>query len=305
LVDDLNAPLGQDKRRRLPNIPLSAPQLLAGALGLSGVVVVAWAAFVNDPLGGEPIAVVATKVAPTSVSARDSDRDGKQHSRHDGTTSSPPDASAPAAKLDETPPPGSRTVTIIDGSSGARKLVTIPGNPDATKPFFDPKLVEATRHGAVPKIGPDGARPSSRYAQPRQLPPNKKDSPLIAVIVGGVGISTSGTADALAKLPASVTFALTPYGADLEKLAERARSQQHEILLQVPMEPFDYPDKSRSANAADLVDLGAESRPATLADESFPRLRRSHELYGRAIYCIGAGTDGGLARRRAAGSCLC
>src|SRR5262245_47194737 len=121
------------------------------------------------------------------------------------------------AKPDETPPPSSRTVTIIDGSSGARKLVTIPGNPDATKPLFDPKLVEATRHGAVPKIGPDGARPSSRYAQPRQLPPSKKDSPLIAVIVGGVGISTSGTAIALAKLPASVTFALTPYGVDLEK----------------------------------------------------------------------------------------
>ena len=26
------------------------------------------------------------------------------------------------------------------------------------------------------------------------------------------------------------------------KLAERARAQRHEILLQVPMEPFDYPD---------------------------------------------------------------
>jgi uncharacterized protein len=134
-------------------------------------------------------------------------------------------------------------VTIIDGSSSARKLVTIPGNPDATaKPLFDPKLVEATRHGAIPKIGPDGARPSNRYAQPRQLPSNKKDSPLIAIIVGGLGISASGTADALAKLPASITFAMTPYGVDLEKLAERVRAEQHEMLLQVPMEPFDYPD---------------------------------------------------------------
>ena len=43
-------------------------------------------------------------------------------------------------------------------------------------------------------------------------------------------------------LPAPVTFALTPYGADLEKLAERARAEEHEVLLQVPMEPFDYPD---------------------------------------------------------------
>jgi polysaccharide deacetylase 2 family uncharacterized protein YibQ len=39
-----------------------------------------------------------------------------------------------------------------------------------------------------------------------------------------------------------VTLAFTPYGADPTKLAERARAQRHEILLQVPMEPFDYPD---------------------------------------------------------------
>jgi polysaccharide deacetylase 2 family uncharacterized protein YibQ len=44
------------------------------------------------------------------------------------------------------------------------------------------------------------------------------------------------------KLPPAVTLAFTPYGADPTKLAERARAQRHEILLQIPMEPFDYPD---------------------------------------------------------------
>jgi polysaccharide deacetylase 2 family uncharacterized protein YibQ len=29
---------------------------------------------------------------------------------------------------------------------------------------------------------------------------------------------------------------------DLEKMAERARAEEHELLLQIPMEPFDYPD---------------------------------------------------------------
>ena len=74
-----------------------------------------------------------------------------------------------------------------------------------------------------------------------KVPPNKKDMPVIAIVVGGLGISASGTADAFARLPATVTFALTPYGADLEKLAEHARASEHEVLLQVPMEPFDYP----------------------------------------------------------------
>ena len=50
------------------------------------------------------------------------------------------------------------------------------------------------------------------------------------------------TADAIMKLPPAVTLAFTPYGADPAKLTERARAQRHEILLQVPMEPFDYPD---------------------------------------------------------------
>ena len=108
--------------------------------------------------------------------------------------------------------------------------------------MLDPKLLETTRHGSIPKIGPDGTRPSARYAHPRQVPPNKKDVPVIAIVVGGLGISASGTADAFAKLPATVTFAVAPYGADLEKLAEHARADEHEVLLQVPMEPFDYPD---------------------------------------------------------------
>ena len=235
--DDLNAPLGQAKRKRLPNLPGTAPQWLAGVLGLSGLVVVAWAAFVKDPLGGEPVAVVATKQPAAVKTERDSDKDGKQHARHDGLPSAAPDSVAAPS-----PAPGSRTVTIIDGSSGARQQVTIPGNAAGASALLDPKLLEATRHGSIPKIGPDGTRPSARYAHPRPVPANKKDIPVIAIVVGGLGISASGTADAFSKLPATVTFALAPYGADLEKLAERARADEHEVLLQVPMEPFDYPD---------------------------------------------------------------
>jgi hypothetical protein len=254
LPDDLNAPLGQIKHKAWLKLPSSAPQLLAGALGLSGVVVVGWAVFVHDPLGGEPSAVVATKL-PTPT--RDNNASSDQLARHDGTVG--PAADATAVKAAAEPPPGSKTVTIIDGSSGARQQVTIPGTPSSSgsKPLLDPKLIEATRHGAIPKIGPDGARPSARYAQPRDLPANKKDSPLISIVIGGIGVSASGTADAFAKLPPTVTFALTPYGVDLEKLAERARAEQHEVLLQTPMEPFDYPDNDPGPQTL-LTSLTAE-----------------------------------------------
>jgi polysaccharide deacetylase 2 family uncharacterized protein YibQ len=66
--------------------------------------------------------------------------------------------------------------------------------------------------------------------------------PRLAVLVGVLGVSASGTAEALAELPAPVSFALMPYGSALEALADRARAQKHEVLVQVPMEPFDYPD---------------------------------------------------------------
>src|SRR5262249_57199757 len=100
--------------------------------------------------------------------ARDGDADGKQHARHDGSAGSPPAPSEAAVKPVEPPPPGSKTVTIIDGSSGTRKEFTIPGNGDggSQKPLLDPKLIEGTRHGPLPKVGPHGARPSSPHPHP-------------------------------------------------------------------------------------------------------------------------------------------
>ena len=85
--DDLNAPLGQDKRKRLPKLPAAAPQILAGVLGLFGIAVVAWAIFVNDPLGGEPTAVVATGPLAKMPVKPAASSDGRQYSRHDGPSS--------------------------------------------------------------------------------------------------------------------------------------------------------------------------------------------------------------------------
>jgi uncharacterized protein len=246
--DELNAPLGQDKQKGLPKLPAAAPQLLAGVLGLFGIAVVAWAIFVNDPFGGEPTAVVATGSQAKPPAKPDATGDGQQHSRYDGPSDKVPSATAampvvvaPAAVA---PPPGSKTITIIDGSSGKQQDVIIPGKSSgiAPKAPADQRVLETTRHGAIPKIGPDGARPFTLYAHPRQLPAGMTNAPRIAIIVGGLGISATGTADALSKLPAPVTFAFAPYGSDLDRLAERARAENHELLLQAPMEPFDYPD---------------------------------------------------------------
>ena len=104
---------------------------------------------------------------------------------------------------------------------------------------------------------------------PRALPANRKDAPRIAIVIGGIGISASGTADAFAKLPGPVSFALSPYAVDLAKLAAHARGEDHEVLLQVPMEPFDYPDN----------DPGPQTLLTSLASEQ--NIDRLHWLMSR------------------------
>ena len=64
----------------------------------------------------------------------------------------------------------------------------------------------------------------------------------LRLIVEGLGVSANATSDAIAKLPGPVTLGFVPYGSEVASLAARARAAGHEILLQVPMEPFEYPD---------------------------------------------------------------
>jgi len=295
--DDLNAPLGQNKpKSRLPKLPVPGPQLLAAVLALGGVVVAGWAMVATDPLGGEPMAVVSTKLDP----AADSEAAGTGRPRVDavgGAVARIPDT----AKAGE----GGRTVTIIDGSSGKRQEVVIPGTsaPDSTdkavakaiegkgpdgkpaaaaparpeiKSDIDPAtLGEKGRYGVIPKIGANGAKPLTVFAQARNLPPALKDRPRIAIVLTGMGISASGTADAFT-LPASATFALAPYAVDVARLAERARDEGHEILLQVPMEPFDYPDN----------DPGPQTLLTSLTPEQ--NIDRLHWLMSRMQGYVGA-----------------
>ena len=242
-TDDLTAPLGQNKRKQRLTMPITAPQAVAGVLGLLTLIVTAWTLLVDDPLGGEPMVAVATHVPSAQAAARSggdapAPANTGYAARNDGSTLAAVQAAAPAA-----PPPGSRTITVIDGSSGTRQDVVIPPPANGTRTVnVDQRLLETTRHGVIPRIAADGARPSSIYARPLKLAANKAAAPRIALVIGGLGISAAATADAINKLPGAVTLAIAPYSAEVENLATQARAAEHEVLLQAPMEPFDYPD---------------------------------------------------------------
>jgi polysaccharide deacetylase 2 family uncharacterized protein YibQ len=249
-ADDLSAPLGQDqgsKQRRA--LPVAIPRAVAAVLSLFVVAVAGWAMLADDPFGGEPMAVssanLTTAAKPDAAGGRaGAAATNERPNRYDG-----PSGEAPGA-------PAGRTITIIDGTSGKRRDVVLP-SPDG-KPGNDQRASDGSAPTLAPAAPPSGApqlggplpkavaaepgRPSELYARPAKVIPGKPDAPRIAIVVGGLGVGGAATGDALGKLPGAVTLAFTPYGGGLDQFAARARTEGHELLLQLPMEPFDYPD---------------------------------------------------------------
>lgn len=106
-----------------------------------------------------------------------------------------------------------------------------------------PELVEESQYGPLPKVATDGRRPIDVYARPskyaEKAAPGEK--PRIAVLINGMGLSDGVTAEAIKGLPAPISVAYGAYGRNLQDWVERARGAGHEVLLQVPLEPLDYP----------------------------------------------------------------
>ncbi|MCK1744745.1 divergent polysaccharide deacetylase family protein [Bradyrhizobium sp. 139] len=246
-ADDLSAPLGQDKprRKRRLRLPFTAMQALAVMLGLFLVAFAGFAIFNKDPLGGEPMTRIAIREPRAAANdekpaAAGHGQEGKQENKHE-TKEAPKQ------------PGEQKTVTMIDGSTGVRREVVIGGGDAAEKgdaaaasapppvmAGIDPKLLEKSRYGMIPVVA-EGSKPFNVYAAEADRAKAAK-TPVVAILIGGLGVGAAKTTDAIMRLPPAVTLAFTPYGADPGKLAERARAQRHEIFLQIPMEPYDFPD---------------------------------------------------------------
>lgn len=240
-ADDLSAPLGQDtpRRKRRLRLPFTAMQALAVFLGLFLVSFAGFAIFNKDPLGGEPVTRIAIR-EPKATDEKPAASSHGQEGKHE--TRETPKQAAPSDQ---------KTVTMIDGSTGARRDVVIGSGDAADKgeaasapppvmAGINPKLLENSRYGMIPVVA-DGLKPFNVYAADADRAMAAK-MPVVAIVIGGLGVGAAKTTDAIMKLPPAVTLAFTPYGTDPGKLAERARTQRHEIFLQIPMEPYDFPD---------------------------------------------------------------
>ena len=132
-------------------------------------------------------------------------------------------------------------VNVIRQNGGAAPggvVIKVPDSGGERVAPADPRVSERSAVGILPRISDSGLMPRAAYARPFL----NTGKPRIGVVLTGVGIGARGTADAITKLPGEITLAFAPYGRDLENQVGRARRDGHEIMLQIPMEPQDYPE---------------------------------------------------------------
>jgi uncharacterized protein len=117
----------------------------------------------------------------------------------------------------------------------------------------DRALTEESAFGPLPRRADDGRRPFDVYARPWSGARGAR----VAIVIGGLGLSQTGTQTAIERLPAQVTLGFAPHGNSLDRWMQAARRGGHELVMQVPLEPFDFPAVNPGRNTL-TVDAAAE-----------------------------------------------
>jgi len=206
---DLNQPLSRKVGERSRNGPsFVAPALISAALLLAAVAAL-WVAIVDDPAGGRPAAVAVIEDA------------------------NPPATSSVAENEVAAPEPSGPVEDQVD-------VAALPTVPQAVG--GDPGLIENSPFGPLPRTSHDGRLPREVYA--RRITPIPEGVPRVVIVVGGLGLSQTGTQNAIEQLPEDVTLAFAPYGMSLQRWVAKAREEGHEVILQIPLEPAGYPQEN-------------------------------------------------------------
>jgi len=136
-MNDLTAPLGQDPNKPQRAVAIPAAKIIAVALGLFFAAFVLWAIIAEDRFGGQPIAIAPAdlqhiaKKAPAVIAVPQAAApvDAAQAT----TATLPPAAPAPQP-AGPAKPPGTVTITIVDGKTGATRQVVVASPPQPESP---------------------------------------------------------------------------------------------------------------------------------------------------------------------------
>ncbi|HEY1751462.1 MAG TPA: divergent polysaccharide deacetylase family protein [Caulobacteraceae bacterium] len=176
-----------------------------------------------------------------------------------------------AALPDEAPMAnnGAAIITIPDDARLDAPMASIGGGGLQQAPIAG--LFTQGPGGPLPIVAADGRTPFLAYARPF----TSIGKPKVALIIGGLGLNAKATREAIADLPAEVTLSFVPYAEGLQGWIDMARAAGHEVLLEAPMEPKDYPDN--------------DPGPYTLLADEAPQetIRRLEWLLSRATGYFG------------------
>ena len=206
-------------------------------LGICGLAVFTSVQVYGDPAAAGPRRVIS--LDPTAASASAVPRMSFGEAAAEGSQLQPyeldelPDYYPGAESLD-VGPAGELRVAVVESPTPA----AAPRRPAAAAlpraPF--PGLTEPGANGLLPIVAANGRTPAQAYARPFTA---QAARPAIAIIVGGLGFSAAATTQAIDELPAEVTLSFVPYASNLQDWIDRARARGHEVMLELPMEPFD------------------------------------------------------------------
>ena len=129
--------------------------------------------------------------------------------------------------------------------------------------------------GPLPIVSADGRTPFDGYKRPFAA----NGRPKVALIIGGLGLNARATRAAIESLPPEVTLSFAPYAEGLQGWIDEARAHGHEVLLETPMEPLDYPD-----NDPGPYTLMADGSPPEIVKKLEWVLSRATGYYGLTNY---------------------
>lgn len=107
-------------------------------------------------------------------------------------------------------------------------------------------LVQDTPDGQLPRVAEDGTEPWQAYARPFNVSDTR---PRIALVITHLGMGRIATDAAITRLPPAATMVFNTDSPDLMALCNQARQKGHETLLDISMEPFDYPRSDPGTHA--------------------------------------------------------
>ena len=111
--------------------------------------------------------------------------------------------------------------------------------------------------GPIPAPNAAGNTPFEAYAKPFAA---RKNSRKVAVIVKGLGLYPPVTQRAIDQLPPEVTLSFAPHAPNLQSWINKARAKGHEVVLEVPMEPFNLAQEDPASIPPNMLLVNA--RPA-------------------------------------------